>query len=59
MAPSSIDTIQHAWESFQATGTCDETVVAPPILRAHPIGRPALDVPALVPSLPLTDHRRQ
>ncbi|HEU5098144.1 MAG TPA: sigma 54-interacting transcriptional regulator [Roseiflexaceae bacterium] len=23
-----------AWESFQASGTCDETVIAPPILRS-------------------------
>jgi transcriptional activator for dhaKLM operon len=29
-----VDTIHQAWETFQATGTCDEAVVAPPILRS-------------------------
>jgi transcriptional regulator of acetoin/glycerol metabolism len=34
MTPSPSDNLQQAWESFQAAGTCDETVIAPPILRS-------------------------
>src|SRR5262245_46741772 len=34
MVPLSTDTIKQAWESFQATATCDEAAIAPPILRS-------------------------
>jgi transcriptional activator for dhaKLM operon len=34
MVPLSTDTIKQAWESFQASGTCDEAAIAPPILRS-------------------------
>jgi transcriptional activator for dhaKLM operon len=34
MVPISTDTIKQAWESFQATGTCDDATIAPPILRS-------------------------
>jgi transcriptional activator for dhaKLM operon len=31
---TSPDTIHSAWEAFQASGTCDETALAPPIMRS-------------------------
>jgi transcriptional activator for dhaKLM operon len=32
--PSSTEILQHAWDKFQATGSCDDGDIAPPILRA-------------------------
>jgi transcriptional activator for dhaKLM operon len=34
MTSSSTESIKQAWESFQATGVCDEIAIAPPILRS-------------------------
>src|SRR5689334_3871611 len=34
MATASLDLLLDAWESYQATGRCDELAIAPPILRS-------------------------
>jgi transcriptional activator for dhaKLM operon len=34
MATPPLALVRQAWESFQATGHCDETIIAPPILRS-------------------------
>src|SRR5829696_8107580 len=34
MATASLDLLLNAWESYQATGKCNELVIAPPILRS-------------------------
>jgi sigma-54 dependent transcriptional regulator, acetoin dehydrogenase operon transcriptional activator AcoR len=34
MVPTSSDSTLQAWESFQATGRCEATAIAPPILRS-------------------------
>src|SRR5215213_9845827 len=34
MATPPIETLQQAWEAFQATGRCAEEAIAPPILRS-------------------------
>ena len=34
MATASFDILLDAWETYQATGSCDEFEIAPPILRS-------------------------